>query len=92
MEANDQFWKDVTTISKSKLSIGADQLQKIIVYILMQTKMVDLCAHLKLAFIFSTGQLKLSRLGYFLTTLDACVEEIIALEDGLVTTAGMTTD
>lgn len=80
MKCIDHFWKDVTAIDKSKLTLDADELLMIFQFITMRTKIVELFAHLKFINEFQTDTLRHSKLGYYCSTLEVALDMNLTLE------------
>jgi hypothetical protein len=74
VQAIDQFWKGVSCINKNKLTLDADQLLMIFIFISIRSKVYELLAHLKFINEFSTNTLRLSKLGYCILTLEVAIQ------------------
>jgi len=73
VHAIDNFWTHVDGVDKTKLTLDADQLLMIFIFIAIRSKVYELLAHLKFINEFSTNTLRLSKLGYCILTLEVAV-------------------
>jgi hypothetical protein len=73
VQSIDNFWKDVTQVDKKKLTLDADQLLMIFIFVTSRSKVQELLAHLKFINEFSTNTLRLSKLGYCILTLEVAI-------------------
>ena len=71
-------------VDKSKLTLDADQLLMIFIFIAIRSKVYELLAHLKFINEFSTNTLRLSKLGYCILTLEVAVQQILQLEQNVL--------
>ena len=76
----DIFWKDVIAMPKSKLTLDADQLLMIFIYITFRCKITELMAHLKLINEFSTDTLRKSKLGFYCSTLEVSLQQVLSFD------------
>ncbi len=76
----DKFWNEVPTIDKKKLTLDADQLLMIFIFVALRSKIYEILAHLKFINEFSTNTLRLSKLGYCILTLEVAIQQILALD------------
>lgn len=58
VKAIDTFWKDITLIDKKKLTLDADELLMIFIYVTLRSKISEFYGHLKLINEFSTDTLR----------------------------------
>ncbi len=63
-----------------KLSLDADTLLTITIYVAMKAELTNLWGHLKLANMFSTKMIKNSKLGYVATTFEMVLFQILETE------------
>ena len=59
---------------ENKLTIDADTLLGVVIYMVLKTGKEDIYAHLKLAKQFSTSGVKQGRLGYLCSTYEVAIE------------------
>ena len=71
-------------VDKTKLTLDADQLLMIFIFIAIRSKVYELLAHLKFINEFSTNTLRLSKLGYCILTLEVAVQQILQLEQNVL--------
>jgi hypothetical protein len=64
----------VDGVDKTKLTLDADQLLMIFMFIAMRSKVYELLAHLKFINELSTNTLRLSKLGYCILTLEVALQ------------------
>ena len=76
----DAFWSGIPTIDKKKLTLDADQLLMIFIFVTSRSKIQELLAHLKFINEFSTNTLRLSKLGYCILTLEVAIQQILNLD------------
>ena len=69
----DAFWRDITQVDKKRLTLDADQLLMIFIFVTIRSKVYELLAHLKFINEFSTNTLRLSKLGYCILTLEVAL-------------------
>jgi hypothetical protein len=74
----------VDGVDKTKLTLDADQLLMIFIFIAIRSKVYELLAHLKFINEFSTNTLRLSKLGYCILTLEVAVQQILQLEQNVL--------
>ena len=80
VQAIDTFWQGVTQIDKKKLTLDADELLMIFIYVALRSKVYELLAQLKFINEFSTNTLRLSKLGYCILTLEVALQQILQME------------
>jgi hypothetical protein len=68
------FWNGISQIDKKKLTLDADQLLMIFIFVTLRSKLYELLAQLKFINEFSTNTLRLSKLGYCILTLEVAVQ------------------
>jgi hypothetical protein len=61
-------------IDKKKLTLDADQLLMIFIFVTIRSKVSELLGHLKLINEFSTDTLRQSKLGYYASTLEVAIQ------------------
>ena len=77
-----EFWKDFENIVTSDLlSIDADELMNIIIYVLIKANMPNLLIHAKFVKEFTTSNSKSTMIGYYFTTLEAAIIYILSVKD-----------
>ena len=76
----DIFWKDIPLVDKKKLTLDADELLMIFIYITLRSKVGELFSHLKLINEFSTDTLRRSKLGYYTSTIEVAAQQVMNLE------------
>ena len=54
----DDFWKDIPQVDKKKLTLDADELLMIFIYVTLRSKISEFYSHLKLINEFSTDTLR----------------------------------
>lgn len=86
VQSIDSFWKDVNQVDKKKLTLDADQLLMIFIFVTVRSKVYELLAHLKFINEFSTNTLRLSKLGYCILTLEVALQQIVSLDQNLILT------
>jgi len=69
----DEFWKDIPLVDNKKLTLDADELLLIFLYVVLRSKLSELYGHLKLINEFSTDTLRRSKLGYSTSTLEVAI-------------------
>lgn len=80
VQSIDNFWMGVSQVDKKKLTLDADQLLMIFIFVTSRSKIQELLAHLKLINEFSTNTLRLSKLGYCILTLEVAIQQILNLD------------
>lgn len=58
MQSIDEFWKGIKEVEKKKLTLDADELLMIFIYVTLKSKIGEFYAHLKLINEFSTDTLR----------------------------------
>jgi len=66
---------------KSKLTLDADTLINLCVFVLLKAQCAEIYGHLKLANQFATNQIRNSKLGYVSSTIEVSIEQILTLEE-----------
>mmetsp|Transcript_20090 Transcript_20090/g.19057 ORF Transcript_20090/g.19057 Transcript_20090/m.19057 type:complete len:123 (-) Transcript_20090:278-646(-) len=69
----DHFWRKVKILEKSKLTLDADQLLMIFIFVTVRSKVTELLSHLKFINEFSTESLRKSKLGFYTSTLEVAI-------------------
>ena len=79
----DKFWEDVVykLDRKKDLTLDADSLLMIFIYVTFKAEISQMYAHLKLANQFATPSLKQSKLGYYTSTMEVSLEQVICFEE-----------
>lgn len=83
-ECVDEYWKDDTTVSKDDLVISADQILSIFLYIVIKAKIPDLSGHVQMICEFGRKIIQNGSMGYYVTTLEACVEQVETMSPELL--------
>lgn len=78
-ECIDDYWEDSPDIDKDELIVNADQILSIYLYIVLKAKIKHLWAHLGLMQEFLRKDVKQSTMGYYLSTIEASLENIALL-------------
>ena len=78
-ECIDDFWEDNPDIEKDELIVNADQILSIYLYIVLKAKIKQLWAHLGIMQEFLRKDVKQSTMGYYLSTIEASLENIALL-------------
>lgn len=76
----DEFWKDISQVDKKKLTLDADELLMIFIFVTLRSKISEFYSHLKLINEFSTDTLRQSKLGYYTSTMEVALSEILNIE------------
>lgn len=72
-----EFWKGINIINPEKLIIDGDNILMLYLYIILEAKMPNLFAYIKMMDEFSTTYVRsISRFGYCLSTLEIAMERI----------------
>jgi len=79
----DKFWEDVIykLDRKKDLTLDADSLLMIFIYVTFKAEISQMYAHLKMANQFATPSLKQSKLGYYTSTMEVSLEQVICFEE-----------
>jgi len=72
----EEFWKGVR-IPSDKITLDADQLLMLYVYIVGRSGLRDIYAHIQFCIEFSTDYIKTTRVGYSLTTLEVALNLLV---------------
>lgn len=80
----DHFWKG-SAVPARRLSIGADELQAIVVFIMARLRgCPQIFSHLKIIEEFTTEAVCLSNRGYYLTMVQTSLEHILQVREELI--------
>ncbi|TNV86456.1 hypothetical protein FGO68_gene10367 [Halteria grandinella] len=79
VDSIDIFYRDVV-VDRQRLTLDADQLLMIFIFVTIRSKVYELLAHLKMINEFSTNTLRLSKLGYCILTLEVALQQIIGMD------------
>ena len=83
-ECVNKYWKDMEKFIKpSMLSIDADELMTIFIYIVYKCKMPSLFVHADFINYFTSPTTKSTMIGYYYTTLRGCLDFLIEVKDKL---------
>lgn len=77
---------------KAKLALDAEQIILICMYIAIQAQLTDSFAQLKLAYQFATSYVRQTKLGYYLTTFEMALDQILNLTEDQVLQVGQASD
>lgn len=83
-ECVDEYWREDQTISKEDLVISADQILSIFLYIVIKSKIPYLSGHIHMICEFGRKIVQNGSMGYYVTTLEACVEQIETMSPELL--------
>ena len=83
-ECVDEYWRDDTSIAKDDLVISADQILSIFLYIVLKAKIPYLSGHIQMVCEFGRKFIQNGSMGYYVTTIEACVEQIEAMNPELL--------
>mmetsp|Transcript_4981 Transcript_4981/g.4900 ORF Transcript_4981/g.4900 Transcript_4981/m.4900 type:complete len:175 (+) Transcript_4981:730-1254(+) len=83
-ECVDDYWRDDPDINPKELVIDADQILSIFLYIVLKAKIYNLRGHVKLIYEFGRRIVQHGSMGYYVTTLEACIEQIESLGPDLL--------
>ena len=75
----DDYWRGVPDIDQNKLVIDGDQFLSIYIYIVIKSGVYDLEAHIWIISQLSRSGIQNGPMGYFLTTLEACMMQVSSL-------------
>ena len=77
-----EYWKNLDNIiTKSLLSIDADELMSIFIYIIIKSQFPEILIHSKIIKDFTTCVSKNTMMGYYYVTLDASILYIWDIKD-----------
>mmetsp|Transcript_43843 Transcript_43843/g.31944 ORF Transcript_43843/g.31944 Transcript_43843/m.31944 type:complete len:131 (+) Transcript_43843:1558-1950(+) len=76
----DYFWKKVKVLEKSKLTLDADELLMIFIFVTIRSKITEILSHLKLINEFSTEALRKTKLGFYCSTMEVAAQQVLSLE------------
>jgi hypothetical protein len=75
-ECVDDFWKDEPNMDRNDLIIDADQVLSIFLYIVIKARVTNLKGHLNLIYDFGRKIVQNGQMGYYVTTIEACIMQI----------------
>ena len=76
------FWQEMEEyIKKDYLSIEAEQIMTIFIYIIIQSGLTDIFVHCKMIKYFTTCTTKSSMIGYYYSTVESSITYIKTLKD-----------
>ena len=76
------FWQEMEQyIKKDYLSIEAEQIMTIFIYIIIKSGITDIFVHCKMIKLFTTCTTKSSMIGYYYSTVEASIMYIKTLKD-----------
>ncbi|OMJ84847.1 hypothetical protein SteCoe_13973 [Stentor coeruleus] len=78
-ECIDDYWTD-KIISEEHLMVDADQILSIFTYIVLKAHINNLAGHIKIIQEFARFITNNSSMGYYVTTIEACLEQIKNME------------
>jgi hypothetical protein len=76
----DEYWLD-REVSREHLEITSDQILSLFIYLTLKSRLFDLSAHVWYIQTFTRKTLQLSSIGYYLTTLEAALLQVMELEE-----------
>ena len=78
-----EFWKDLQEFIKNKsiFEIDANQLMKIILYIIIKSKMSDIIIHCKIINLFNTYIIKNSTIGNYFSNVEASISYLMEINN-----------
>ena len=76
------FWQDMERyIKKDFLSIEAEQIMTIFIYVIIKSGITDIFVHCKMIKLFTTCMTKSSMIGYYYSTVEASITYIKTLKN-----------
>lgn len=78
-ECIDDYWAD-KDISEEHLMVDSDQILSIFTYIVLKSHINNLAGHIKIIQEFARFMTNNSSMGYYVTTIEACLEQIRNME------------
>ena len=84
-ECVDDYYIDDSSMNKENLVIDADQILSIFLYIVIKAKIINLKGHLNLIYDFGRKIVQNGQMGYYVTTLEACILQIESMGSELLT-------
>ena len=84
-ECVDDYWKDDQTMNKENLVIDADQILSIFLYIVIKAKVWNLKGHVGLIYDFGRKIVQNGQMGYYVTTIEACIMQVENMGSELLT-------
>ena len=83
-ECVDEYWKKDNSVAKEDLVISADQILSIFLYIVIKAKIPYLSGHIQMICEFGRKIIQNGSMGYYVTTLEACVEQVETMDSALL--------
>jgi hypothetical protein len=84
-ECVDDYWKDDPSMNKENLVIDADQILSIFLYIVIKAKVWNLKGHVGLIYDFGRKIVQNGQMGYYVTTIEACIMQVENMGSELLT-------
>mmetsp|Transcript_13366 Transcript_13366/g.25117 ORF Transcript_13366/g.25117 Transcript_13366/m.25117 type:complete len:396 (+) Transcript_13366:2115-3302(+) len=76
----DEYWED-REVSREHLEITSDQILSLFIYLTLKSRLSDLSSHVWYVQTFTRKTLQLSSIGYYLTTLEAALLQVLELKE-----------
>jgi Vacuolar sorting protein 9 (VPS9) domain len=83
-ECVDDYWKNDPNMRKENLTIDADQILSIFLYIVIKAKVMNLKGHLNLIYDFGRKIVQNGQMGYYVTTIEACIIQVESMDSDLL--------
>lgn len=83
-ECVDDYWRDSEEDKSDELMIDADQILSIFLYIVFKARISNLKSHLRVIFEFGRRMVQHGAMGYYVTTLEACIEQVETMSPQLL--------
>lgn len=83
-ECVDEYWKNDHNVAKEDLVISADQILSIFLFIVFKAKIPYLSGHIQMICEFGRKIIQNGSMGYYVTTLEACVEQVENMDEELL--------
>jgi hypothetical protein len=84
-ECIDDYWEVDPSVDKDQLVVNADQILSIYFYAVLKARVQGLGAHLRLMLEFLRKDVKQSTMGYYLSTVEASLENVARLDEAFLT-------
>ena len=83
-ECIDDYWAIDPSINKDQLVVNADQILSIYFYLILKAKIRNLSAHIRIMLEFLRKEIKQSTMGYYLSTIEASLENVARLDEAFL--------
>ncbi|CAG9322375.1 unnamed protein product [Blepharisma stoltei] len=77
----DFIWKENDETTQDDLIIDSDQILSIFMYVVLKAKIKNLRGHVKMIYDFGRKEMQNGSMGYYVITLEACIQQIEMLEN-----------